>query len=98
VNSTLVLVDNTFAINLVKNPRFHDQTKYINKKYHLIRYHVEACYPPDLGVTKKMIYQGRQVSDMECREMDGKNDPQIPSFSPRFTIIINNKATSTTLN
>jgi hypothetical protein len=42
VNSTLLLVDNTFAIKLAKNPRFHDQTKHINTKYHLIRYHVEA--------------------------------------------------------
>jgi hypothetical protein len=42
VNSTPLLVDNTFAINLAKNPIFHDQTKHINTKYHLIRYHVEA--------------------------------------------------------
>ena len=25
-----------------KNPKFHDRTKHINTKYHLIRYHVEA--------------------------------------------------------
>ena len=42
VNSTPLLVDNIFAIKLAKNPRFHDQTKHINSKYHLIRYHVEA--------------------------------------------------------
>ena len=36
------MIDNTFAIKLAKNYRFHDQTKYINKKYHLIRHHVEA--------------------------------------------------------
>jgi hypothetical protein len=42
VNSTLLLVDNTYAIKLVKNPIFHDRTKHINTKYHLIRYHVEA--------------------------------------------------------
>jgi hypothetical protein len=42
VNSTPLLVDNTFAIKLAKNPRFHDRTKHINTKYHLIRYHVEA--------------------------------------------------------
>jgi hypothetical protein len=41
VNSTL-LVDNTSAIKLAKNPRFHDRTKHINTKYHLIQYHVEA--------------------------------------------------------
>jgi hypothetical protein len=42
LNSTPLLVDDTFAINLVKNPRFHDRTKNINTKYHLIQYHVEA--------------------------------------------------------
>jgi hypothetical protein len=42
VNSTPLLVENTYAIKLAKNPRFHDQTKNINTKYHLIRYHVEA--------------------------------------------------------
>jgi hypothetical protein len=42
VNSTPLLVDNTFAIKLANNPRFHDRTKHISTKYHLIRYHVEA--------------------------------------------------------
>ena len=41
-NSTPLLVDNNSAIKLAKNPRFHDQTKHINTKYHLIRHHVEA--------------------------------------------------------
>ena len=41
-NSPPLLVDNTFAIKLAKNPRFHDRTKHINKKYHLIQHHVEA--------------------------------------------------------
>ena len=35
-NSTPLLIDNTFAIKLAKNPRFHDRTKHINTKYHLI--------------------------------------------------------------
>jgi hypothetical protein len=42
VNFTPLLVENTYAIKLAKNLRFHDRTKHINKKYHLIRYHVEA--------------------------------------------------------
>ena len=41
-NSTPLLIDNTSAIKLAKNPRFHDRTKHINTKYHLIRHHVEA--------------------------------------------------------
>jgi hypothetical protein len=36
VNSSPLLVDNTSAINLAKNPRLHDRTKHINTKYHLI--------------------------------------------------------------
>jgi hypothetical protein len=42
VNSTPLLVNNTYAIKLAKNLIFHDQTKHINTKYHMIRYHVEA--------------------------------------------------------
>jgi hypothetical protein len=42
VNSNPLLVDNTSAIKLAKNILFHDRTKQINTKYHLIRYHVEA--------------------------------------------------------
>jgi hypothetical protein len=41
VNSTPLLVDNTFAIMLFKNTKFHDQNKLIKTKYHLTRYHVE---------------------------------------------------------
>ena len=41
-NSTPLLIDNTSTIKLAKNPRFHDRTKHINTKYHLIRHHVEA--------------------------------------------------------
>eukprot|EP00253_Pinus_taeda_P004405 PITA_04405 len=42
VHSTLLMIDNTSAIKLAKNPKFHDRTKHINTKYHLIRHHVEA--------------------------------------------------------
>ena len=42
MTSTPLFVDNTFAIQLAKNPKFHDRTKHINTKYHLIRHHVEA--------------------------------------------------------
>eukprot|EP00253_Pinus_taeda_P018646 PITA_18646 len=42
VQSTPLMIDNTFAIKLAKNPKFHDLTKHINTKYHLIRHHVEA--------------------------------------------------------
>jgi L-rhamnose isomerase len=41
MTSTPLLVDNTSAIQLAKNPKFHDRTKHINTKYHLIRHHVE---------------------------------------------------------
>eukprot|EP00253_Pinus_taeda_P008455 PITA_08455 len=42
VQSTPLMIDNTSAIKLPKNPKFHDRTKHINTKYHLIRHHVEA--------------------------------------------------------
>eukprot|EP00253_Pinus_taeda_P030303 PITA_30303 len=42
VQSTPLMIDNNSAINLAKNPKFHDRTKHINTKYHLIRHHVEA--------------------------------------------------------
>eukprot|EP00253_Pinus_taeda_P036431 PITA_36431 len=42
VQSTPLMIDNTFAIKLAKNPKFHDRTKHINTKYHLIQHHVEA--------------------------------------------------------
>ena len=41
MNYTPLLVENTYAIKLAKNPLLYDQTKHINTKYHLIRYHVE---------------------------------------------------------
>ena len=42
VQSTPLMIDNTSAIKLAKNQKFHDRTKHINTKYHLIRHHVEA--------------------------------------------------------
>jgi hypothetical protein len=42
LNATPPLVDNTFSFKLAKNPRFHDQIKNINMKYHLIQHHLEA--------------------------------------------------------
>eukprot|EP00253_Pinus_taeda_P029118 PITA_29118 len=42
VQSTPLMIDNTSAIKLAKSPKFHDRTKHINTKYHLIRHHVEA--------------------------------------------------------
>eukprot|EP00253_Pinus_taeda_P035260 PITA_35260 len=42
VQLTPLMIDNTLAIKLAKNPKFHDQMKHVNTKYHLIRHHVEA--------------------------------------------------------
>lgn len=36
------LLDNISIIQLAKNPKFHDRTKHINTKYHLIRHHIEV--------------------------------------------------------
>ena len=35
-SSTPLLINNTYAIKLAKNPGFHDRSKHINIKYHLI--------------------------------------------------------------
>lgn len=40
-SSTPLLIDNQSAIKMAKNPIFHDHTKHINTKYHLIRHHVK---------------------------------------------------------
>eukprot|EP00253_Pinus_taeda_P024100 PITA_24100 len=40
VQSTPIMIDNTSTIKLDKNPKFHDRTKHINTKYHLIQHHV----------------------------------------------------------
>eukprot|EP00253_Pinus_taeda_P025135 PITA_25135 len=42
VQSTPLMIDNTSAIKLAKNPKFHDLKNHINTKYHLIQHHVEA--------------------------------------------------------
>eukprot|EP00253_Pinus_taeda_P025106 PITA_25106 len=36
VQSTPLMIDNTSAIKLAKNLKFHDRTKHINTKYHFI--------------------------------------------------------------
>eukprot|EP00253_Pinus_taeda_P036323 PITA_36323 len=42
IHSTPIMIENTYAIKLAKNPNFHDRMKNINTKYHLLRHHVEA--------------------------------------------------------
>jgi hypothetical protein len=59
VNSSPLLVDNTSAIKLAKNPRFQDRTKPINTKYHLIRYHVEAK-----TIHLRHCYTNEQIADI----------------------------------
>ena len=41
-SSAPLLIENTSAIKLGKNPIFHDLTRHINPKCHTILYHVEA--------------------------------------------------------
>jgi len=42
VHSTPLMIENISAIKLAKNQNFHDPTKHINTKYHMIQHHVEA--------------------------------------------------------
>jgi hypothetical protein len=59
VNATPLLIDNTFAIKLAKNPRFHDRTKHINAKYHLIQHHVEAK-----TISLILCFTSKQISNI----------------------------------
>eukprot|EP00253_Pinus_taeda_P031528 PITA_31528 len=42
VHSTPLMIDNTSAVKLAKNTKFHDRMMHIDTKYRLIRHHVEA--------------------------------------------------------
>jgi len=58
------MTDNTFAINLAKNPKFHEQTKHINTKYHLIRHHVEAK-----TIHLRHCSNNEQIADIFTKEL-----------------------------
>eukprot|EP00253_Pinus_taeda_P033706 PITA_33706 len=59
VQSTPLMIDNTSAIKLAKNPKLHDRTKHINTKYHLIRHHVEAK-----TIHLRHCYTNEQIADI----------------------------------
>ena len=42
MHSTPLLIKNTYAIKLAKNPKFHGRTKHTDTKFHMIQHHVEA--------------------------------------------------------
>ena len=42
MHPTPLMIDNISAIQLAKNPKFHDKKKHINTKYHLIQHNVEV--------------------------------------------------------
>ena len=58
MTSTPLFVDNSYAIQLDKNPKFHDRTKHINTKYHLIRHHVESktIHLTNCSTSEKIVY------------------------------------------
>jgi transposase InsO family protein len=74
LTSTPLLVDNTSTIQLAKNPIFHDRTKHINTKYHLIRHHVEAktihlrhCSTSEqMQIFLPKLWDVKNLNDFEC--------------------------------
>jgi hypothetical protein len=67
VNSTHLLVDNTFTNKLVKNLGFHDRTKHMNTKYHLIRYHVDAK-----TIHLRRCSTNEQIADISIKHLKRK--------------------------
>jgi hypothetical protein len=82
VNYTPLLVDNNYATKLAKNPIFHDQTKHIDTKYHLIQYLVEAktidfghCYTNEQIAYIFTKVLGREKNDKFIMILGLKNIP-----------------------
>ena len=68
MHSTPVITDNTSAIKLAKNPKFHDRTKHINTKYHLIRHHIEAK-----TIHLRHCSTNEQTTDIFTKALDEKS-------------------------
>eukprot|EP00253_Pinus_taeda_P009423 PITA_09423 len=66
-DSTPLLINKSSAIQLAKNPKFHDQRKHINTKYHLIRHYVEAkiIHLTHCPTSKHIIYIFTKASGCE---------------------------------
>jgi len=51
---TPLMIDNTSAIKLAKNPKFHDRTKHINTKHHLIRVEAKTIHIHHCSTNEKI--------------------------------------------
>ena len=58
-SATTIFIDNKSAIQLCKNPVFHDRSKHIEVRYHYIRECVEAG-----TICVKHISTGEQLADI----------------------------------
>eukprot|EP00253_Pinus_taeda_P019820 PITA_19820 len=67
VQSIPLMIDNTSAIKLAKNPMFHDRTKHINTKYHLIQHHVEAK-----AIHLRHCSANEQIADIFTKVLGGE--------------------------
>lgn len=56
---TMLLIDNKSAIQLCKNPVFHDRTKHIETRFHFIRECVQ-----DGKVAVDYVHTGEQLADI----------------------------------
>jgi hypothetical protein len=57
--TTTILIDNQSAIQLCKNPVFHDRTKHIDVRYHYIRECIEAG-----KISVDYVSTGEQLADI----------------------------------
>jgi hypothetical protein len=61
----LLLCDNTSAISVAKNPVFHKKMRYVERRHHFLRDHVEKG---DIGM--RYIDTGRQLTDIFTKPLD----------------------------
>ena len=63
-----ILCDNTGAIALAKEPRYHPKTKHINRKFHIIRDYITDG---DLKISK--VHTNLNVADPLTKPLDRKS-------------------------
>jgi hypothetical protein len=59
------MCDNTSAISVAKNPVFHKKMRYVERRHHLLRYHVEKG-----DIEMRYIDTLRQLADIFTKPLD----------------------------
>jgi hypothetical protein len=61
----LLICDNTSAISVVKNPVFHKKIRYVERRHHFLRDHVEKG-----DIEMRYIDTERQLADIFTKPLD----------------------------